>query len=99
MVTVRYEAKIGTCDRLDISATAATALLTSNICFALYFCWINGYWLQVYAALHILVKKTGTCGPELRYTLSFIFLFDKLTDIGHKYMPHFIFWMRKQATT
>ena len=58
---------------------------------------INGYSLQVHAALHILGRKTGTCGPGLRYTLLLIFLFDKLTSTGCRYMPRFIFWMKKQV--
>ena len=70
---------------------ASTALQSTNICSTLYFTWINGYWLQVYTALHILGKKTGTCGLKLRYTFLFIILFDKLTGTSHRYTLCFIF--------
>ena len=97
-VNCKYEAKTGICNRLDIPLAAATALWSSSIYSTLYFCWINSYWLQVHTALHILGRKTGTCGSGFRYTLSFIILFDKLISIGHRYTPYFIFWMRKQMT-
>ena len=83
--------KIGTCDRLDTPAAATTALRSLSMYSALYIRWINGYWSQVHTVLHIFGKKTGIYGLEFRYTLPFIFLFNKLTDTGRKYLPRFIF--------